>query len=661
MAISAISKIEIIGLQEDKARLLNFLQESGTVELIETKEDYAGNPSLPAQASTDISRMEEAIHYLGGLRKDEGLLSGMVKLKPMVYQKEMREVLEAFNYQGLLDSLTRLRSHLKTLLQDKDRLLLERRLLDPWEKLSLPLEQIHQPTARCGIMLGTLPSGDYARLAEECRESGLRPFCDVVNHGSPDTYLAVVYLKEEFEQLEALLKKYRFNFIALGRHQGTARERLQELAGQLADADTRIQKIREEITGLSAEQFKLQVVYDYLFNINKKEEAEKSIAARQWTFYLCGWIRRRDVAMLKERIGQKAPKAAVFISPPRPDEDIPTALENKPAIQPFEAVTNLYGQPKYNSMDPSGLLSLFFVLSFGFCLLDAGYGMILAGLMFFFLKKKNISAPGRSLLRLFFFAGLAAVFAGLITGSFFGDLISRLPEQFAWIKNIQRKMVLFDPIKDSLVFLGLALALGSLQIWTGILVKFLMDLRGDKLAAFILDLPTLLIQTSLLMLALVFAKFLPASMLNAAVVLFGISAIMVIYYQWNSNTEISLKIFWSIFGLYSIITGNFLADTLSFSRIFALGMAGGLLAMAMNTMLFPQGQVHNIFGFLIAALGVLILFFSHLLNLGISVLGAYVHTSRLQYLEFFSKFFVSGGRPFRPFRKENKYIFLAEE
>lgn len=660
MAISAISKIEIIGLQEDKARLLDLLQESGTVELIEAKEDYAGSPSLPAQASTDIARMEEAIHYLGGLRKDEGLLSGMVKLKPMVYQKELQEVLAAFDYQALIDKLTRLRNYLKTLLQDKDRLLLEKRLLIPWENLSLPLEQIHQADGHCGVILGALPAGDYAHLEEECRKSGLRLFCDVVNQGRSDTYLAVVYLKEEFEQLEALLKKYRFNFVALGRHQGTACERLQELAGQLADADTRIQKIREEIAALCAEQFKLQAVYDYLFNINKKEETGKSIAAQRWTFYLCGWIRRRDVAMLKERIGQKNPQSAVFISQPRPDEDIPTALENKPAIQPFEAVTNLYGQPKYNSIDPSGLLSLFFVLSFGFCLLDAGYGMILAGLMFFFLKKKNISAPGRSLLRLFFFAGLAAVFAGLITGSFFGDLISRLPEQFACMKNIQQKLVLFDPIKDSLVFLGLALALGSLQIWTGILVKFLMDLRGDKLAAFMLDLPTLLIQTSLLMLVMVFAKFLPASMLNAAVALFVISAIMVIYYQWNSNTEISLKIFWSIFGLYSIITGNFLADTLSFSRIFALGMAGGLLAMAMNTMLFPQGQIHNIFGFIIAVLGVLILFFSHILNLGISVLGAYVHTSRLQYLEFFSKFFVSGGRPFRPFRKENKYIFLAE-
>ncbi|MFH1244936.1 MAG: V-type ATP synthase subunit I, partial [Candidatus Omnitrophota bacterium] len=660
MAISAINKIEIIGLQEDKSAVLDLLQESATVELIAAKDDSAGRPALPAQSSTDILKVEEAIHYLTSFQKGEGLLSGMIKLKPMVYQKELQEVLEAFDYKGLLDKLAQLRNRLKTLQQEMDRLLLEKHLLTPWVDLQLPLEQLHQATGHCGIVLGTLPTPDYEHFSEDCRKTGMRLFCDIVHQVRSGTYLVVVYLKEEFEPLEIMLKKHRFNFISLGRHQGTARERLQELTHHLRETDKQIQEIKKEIADLSAEQFKLQVIYDYLFNINYREDTEKRIAAQRWTFYLCGWIRCRDVQKLKERISQRVNKAAVFISPPRPDEDIPTALENKPALEPFEAVTNLYGQPKYNSIDPSGVLALFFVLSFGFCLLDAGYGIILTGLMFFFLKKKNISTPGRNLLRLFFFAGLATIFAGIITGSFFGDLISRLPAQFALVKDIQRKLVLFDPIKDSLVFLGLALVLGSIQIWTGILVKFLVDLRSDKPAAFLLDLPTLFIQTSLLILVMVFLKFLPAYMLNTAAGLFVVSAMIVIYYQWNSNKELSLKIFWSIFGLYSIITGNFLADTLSFSRIFALGMAGGLLAMAMNTMLFPQGYIHNIFDFIKVVLAALILFLSHILNLGISVLGAYVHTSRLQYLEFFSKFFVSGGRPFRPFKKENKYIFLAE-
>ncbi|MDD5618015.1 MAG: V-type ATP synthase subunit I, partial [Candidatus Omnitrophica bacterium] len=143
--------------------------------------------------------------------------------------------------------------------------------------------------------------------------------------------------------------------------------------------------------------------------------------------------------------------------------------------------------------------------------------------------------------------------------------------------------------------------------------------------------------------------------------LFILAAATVIFYQWKSNKEISLKIFWSFFGIYSIITGNFLADTLSFSRIFALGLTSGLLAMAINTILFPKGPVQGGFAFIAAALAILVMLLAHVLNFAISMLGAYVHTSRLQYLEFFTKFFEAGGRPFKPFKLENKYIFLTEK
>ncbi len=174
-----------------------------------------------------------------------------------------------------------------------------------------------------------------------------------------------------------------------------------------------------------------------------------------------------------------------------------------------------------------------------------------------------------------------------------------------------------------------------------------------------LDLPTLLVQTGLLLLVLVSAGILPAGLLRFVLGLLITAAMGVIYYQWTSNREISLKIFWSVFGIYSIITGNFLADTLSFSRIFALGLTGGLLGMAINTMLLPSAPVRGLAGFVGLAVASLALCAGHLINLAISVLGAYVHTSRLQYLEFFTKFFESGGRQFKPFKLENKYVFLT--
>lgn len=659
MAISKIKKIEILGLEKDKEEALALLQKLGLVELISIQESALARGTETTAIETNLLQIAEAITYLSSFQEDAGFLEGMVKLRPLVYQQELQEVVTSFNYKELVHKLSQLRSDTKNLLQQKERLIQERQLLTPWQALKIPLEQIHS-TSTCGIVLGILRRRDYINLLNDCKKNKIDLFCETVNQDKTNSYLAILYLKDEFERLEQLLKNHRFNFITLSRRKGTAQDRLLEINREILVLDDQIQDAKKRTLELSKEQFKLMVIYDYLDNIKKRQDVDGYLAKQQYTFLVRGLIRKKETATLEKELSHKFKDIAIFISDPKPGEDIPTALENKPMVSPFEAVTNLYGQPLYNGLDPTKFLAPFFAVSFAFCLLDAGYGLLLSAIVLIFLRKKQISAAAKNFLRLFLFMGIATIFAGLITGSFFGDLIFRLPKNFSPIQNILKRFILFDPVKDSLLFLGLTLALGFIQIWIGVLIMFFKSLRTDRFRAFVLDLPTLLVQTSLLMLGLVFAKALPAFMLKISGILFVIAASLVIFYQFKANREISLKIFWSIFGVYSIVTGNFLADTLSFSRIFALGLTGGLLGMAINTMLFPKGEINNVFALLGAVIAILILFISHLLNLGISILGAYVHTSRLQYLEFFTKFFESGGRPFRPFREEAKYIFLAK-
>lgn len=658
MAIAKIKKIEIIGLEKDKERLMVLLQRLGIVELISPLE-VSESPIEAPKTVANLLEMEEAISYLTSFQEKAGLLEGMVKLRPLVYKNQLNEVIASFDYQGALKELQALRNRLKVITQHKEQLIKDWHLLSAWSNLKIPLDKLHY-TETCGIFLGLLRTTDYENLLENIKIENINLFCEPVSQDTTNTYLVILYLKKEFEKIESLLKNHHFNFITLKAHKGTVEEKLLELNREILVLDDQMQEAKTKILELAKERFRLMVAYDYLYNIKQRFDAGQRLYSLQYTFSLSGWIRQKDIKVLEKEIFVEFKDMAIFVSEPKEGEDIPICLENKPLMQPFEAVTNLYGQPAYNGLDPSGYLAPFFAFSFGFCLMDAGYGIALLSIMLFFLKKKQISIQGRKLLKLFVYCSMAAILAGIITGGFFGDLISRLPEGLSFIKNIQRRLTLFNPVKDALLFLGLILLFGFFQVLTGVFIKFLRSLRRDKFTAFFLDLPTLLIQTGLLILLLIWGKVLPYPLIKYAFIILVLSIALVVFYQWKSNPEISLKIFWSIFGVYAIITGNFLADTLSFSRIFALGLTGSLLGMAINTMLFPKRPPAGIMAISASLMAILVLLLAHIMNLAISILGAYVHTSRLQYLEFFTKFFESGGRPFRPFKEETKYIFLTE-
>ncbi|MDD5618280.1 MAG: V-type ATPase 116kDa subunit family protein, partial [Candidatus Omnitrophica bacterium] len=550
MAISRINKIEIIGLRKDQERILALLQKLGIIELLGVK-DASLNQPVQAVSQAELIEIEETIACLAGFQQKGGMFEGMVKLRPLVYKNQLEETVAEFDYRSLLKEMSRLQSSLRNFHKHREHLDQERHLLSGWRNLDIPLDEIHS-TKNCGIILGVLNSRDYVNLLDDCEDKCGNVFFKVLGEDKTNTRMVIFYMLDEFEQIEPLLKKHRFDFVTLSRHKGIVQDRLYEINREILVIDDQIQDARDKIAQFSTEQFKLMVVYDYLLNTHKVREADVNLAKQKFTFSLSGWIRHFDIKLLEREINSGFQDMAVFISEPNPEEDIPIALENKTMVQPFEAVTNLYGQPKYNGVDPTRYLAPFFALSFGFCLLDAGYGLILFAISIFFLNKKQLSPSAKNFLKLFLFMSISAIFAGLITGSFFGDLISRLPGKFLMVKNIQKSLILFDPVKDSLLFLGLTLAVGFTQVWIGVFIRFLSDFRKDKFTALVLDLPTLLVQTSLLMLALVFAKVLPAFMMRYVFGLFILAAATVIFYQWKSNKEISLKIFWSFFGIYSI-------------------------------------------------------------------------------------------------------------
>ena len=659
MAVSNISKISIIGLERDRTEVLSFLQSSGRLELIPEAKISAEAQTLSDFSGVDPVELEDAITFLSAYPVKTGGAASLLKQRLLVSAKQLRDTAGTFDYPSFLEELNKLRSMHQEYLHRKERLSQERSSLMPWRGMDILLDDLHSTSQNCGFFLGTCSLKEHADLRKEMESSQLPLFINTVGCDKSTVYLAVIYLSRDFEPLETLLKNNGFNFVTLGRGNKTVREQLLEVNIEALILDDKIADIRERFSRMSEQQLRLMIVHDYLSNLKSRASVAEQLLRQKYTFVLQAWIRRKDEQAIKRGLFLKFGAIEVITSLPCAGEDVPTALENKPLVQPFEIVTNLYGQPVYRGIDPSGLLAPFFALSFGFCMADAGYGVILLAMAIYMFTRKSATLMDKAFPRLVFILGIVTVAGGIVTGGFFGDLISRLPDFFAPLKQLQRRMTVFDPVKDSMLFLGMTLIFGFIQVCTGVAIKFLHDLRQDKFSALTLDLPSLFVQFGMLMLTLVFTGIAPAGIMKYALVMLSVAGGLVIFYHWQVNKDISLKIFWSLFGLYSVITGNFLADTLSFSRIFALGLTGSLLGTAINTMLFPSGPVNGILGAAAAALALAVLFAGHILNMAIALLGAYVHTSRLQYLEFFGKFFESGGRPFKSFREEVKYTYIT--
>jgi V/A-type H+-transporting ATPase subunit I len=280
---------------------------------------------------------------------------------------------------------------------------------------------------------------------------------------------------------------------------------------------------------------------------------------------------------------------------------------------------------------------------------DAFYGILIAAAGLAGVKYLK-TAYARKFMKLVLFCGVSTTIFGVLIGGYFGNIIDRFGI-FSFAVPLKNKLMVFDPLEKSIEFLAACLVLGFIQTMLGSVLKLVSDLRRKNFReAFLADISVIGIQAAfpLLIIGELFGvKVAPTSWLLLAL---GLSSAALMANQWIVNDGIVLKIFQMFFSVYGAITGNALSDILSYSRLFALGLSTSLLAMVLNevaALLFSS--------YIGIPFGILVLLLFHPFILLISSLGAYVHTSRLQYLEFFNKFFQGGGREMRPLSWVKKY------
>jgi V/A-type H+-transporting ATPase subunit I len=670
MAIAKIKRIEIIGLERDKDALLHRLQRLGVMELIPAQEI----PSVPAYSQSpdtaNLAEIEDTISLLVSFRKKKSAFGGMVSIKEAVYQQEAQDIVNTFDYQGLLKEVNHLRNSLKNFSQHRERLIQEALLLVPWKNLHISLDQLY-PTHNCGIFLGVLDKRDHENLLSNCHEIAIDVFCDAVYEDQANVYLFILYLKQDLEKLESLLKQHHFNFVTLSRHKATVKERIFEINRQVMVLDDQAREVKNKIVQLASQQKNLMVVYDYLANVRKRQVIDKDLDKQKFTFRVSGWVREKDVKLIEEAVLEEFPETAMFVSEPG-GENIPVILENPRWLQPFEFITRIYGMPQYHELDPTPFLAPFFFLYFGFCVSDAGYGLLIVSISWFALKKFRMGPQGWRFFRLFLYCGISTIVVGLLTGSWFGnalDIAGQSNAVFLPLKKFKDSLVILDPMQDPTRLLVIALWIGIVQIWFGNIVAGIGNFKNKRYLDIILDqLPMLTFLFGLTGLGLGFLGALGTT--NIAIFKYAAlgGAVTLILTQGRSEKGIGSKLFFGFYNLYSALSG-YLSDILSYSRLWALGLVTGVMANTVNLISVQFSQIFpsiipfvdkiTVLRMLLSALILITVFVAgHAVSFLMNLLGAFVHPLRLQFVEFFSKFFKSGGETFKPLKIEIKYINL---
>nr|WP_325221382.1 V-type ATP synthase subunit I [uncultured Oscillibacter sp.] len=640
MAIVKMKKLRVMAMADSRDALLRELLRLGCVEISEP----AGRLSDPAWAALlrrDASTLAEtkneqgeAAAALDALKRYGGAKDGLFIQRRPIGQEEFlsQAVLEkgrtvSKKINGHLQDISRLQG-------EENRLLSRRAGLEPWVPLDMPLER--GGTENAVFRLGVLPgAADVAAIRGELAEEAAELY-EISADKQQRCCLLAAHRAEEEKALE-VLRPHGFSVTAFQGVTGTAARNVQELDAALAENQKQRQEAEAAIAALAPERQWLQIYADRL----SAEAAEDQNAERLLTdgtiVFFEGWAPAENMGGVQALLDGRG--CAWEASDPTEEEipDVPVRLKNNWFTRPLNMVTEMYSLPAYNNVDPNPLMAPFFILFYGIMMADMGYGilMFLAGTIVS--KKYRPKGTMGHMMGLLQLCGVSTFIWGALTGGFFGDFLTQVVKlttggDFALPS-------LFTPLNDTLMILVGAMALGLVQIITGMAVSFIRKLKAGQVLDAVFEEVTWWI---------VFAGVgLMAAGVTNLVLYAGLALIVIGPLVTGQGFGKIMGIFGS---LYNHVTGYF-GDILSYARLMALMLAGSVIAQVFNTLGAIPG---NIVIFLVISLA------GNALNFALNLLGCYVHDLRLQCLEYFGKFYEDGGKPFRPLAMETKYVDITK-
>ena len=414
-----------------------------------------------------------------------------------------------------------------------------------------------------------------------------------------------------------------------------------------------IEQSKNDIIAMGKSRNDIEFVIDYLTLRKEKYQVISKLAMTQSVFMLEGWIPEKRLGKLINELNKY--DVYVEVSNPKENEQAPVAFQNGSFVNPVENLTESYSMPGPEDIDPNPFMAFFYYLLFGLMLSDAGYGILMALASGYFSFIAKVEQKTKRLMRMFFFCSLSTIFWGAIFGSWFGDLFTRISTNFFNPPSDATIAIWMDPLKDPMTLIIFSLVVGVIHIIVGLIAKFYGLCKHGKIIDALCDSGLHIIMLLGLLTMAGGIALMPETKLG---IIGGYTAAgaFILAVLTSARSAKGIGKLTSIFSsIYNILTG-YLSDILSYSRLMALCLTTGAIGMVVNQLGTMMGN--NIFGYIFFAV---IFVFGHAINLGINALGTYVHCNRLQYVEFFKQFYEGGGKAFKPFAVNTKYVKFREE
>ncbi|MDD2363135.1 MAG: V-type ATP synthase subunit I [Oscillospiraceae bacterium] len=662
MAKVPMKRIEIITLLTDGKSVIERLQRRGVVDIMQ----YQGEDGqqkiekVSTEQSVQIfeknaSIIDQAITVLDGYSPEKKSLLSAFEPRAAVTTEQFGEMAlkaeESIRISNDIISLSQKIKENRASLKANNQY---RASLESWRELEVPMR--FKGTGLTAAFIGTLPGAwDRETLLESLKpdpETPLPAEVQIVYSYSEQSGIFVLCHKDYKDECSKSLRELGFALpsVITGKPPAQVIQEYEQKAQQLEDE---IVRLTADIIDKADQRQQLLFTLDYLSMRADKYRALENLALTNSTMIINGYIPAEKADALANELQNKY-IASVTVSQPTRDEEPPVAFKNAMPAAAIEDITESYDMPSKTDVDPNPVMAFFYYAFFGLMLSDAGYGLLMALATGFILKFKKPEGNTRRNMQKFFICGLSTIFWGALFGSWFGDIVRVVSSTF-FGKEVILGPIWFDPVTQPMKLLVFSLILGFIQVVVGLGVKFYMLWREGKRLDAIFDVGfwwILFAGIILLILPMVITTSIPLGTIGKAVALIGVAGLLIT--GGRDSPSIVGKIFGGLGGLYGI-TGYF-SDILSYCRLMALGLVTGIIGSVVNSIGSMMGD-----GILGAVMLGVVFIFGHLVNFGINALGAYVHCNRLQYVEFFSKFYEGGGRLFKPFNVNTKHYKFKEE
>lgn len=654
MAIVKMNKFTLLVFESDKEKVLEELQKFQGAEFINLqkeellqenenlqdlyKDDIASHYS---ECEEKISKIKHSLEFLRSYIPPKSLLKSLKEGKKEMTFSELTEAVESSNWQDFANDLIEQEQRIVAIDSEVSKINTEIELLEPWSPLDAALEDL-KVTKYSKIFIGSTAKDLELQLIQELEENVAEVYTEVVNRDSKNTYFMVISHKDKEETVIELLKKNGFSQLNL--------PYIASPAQVILDFKDKIDKLllekEELITDIKSQEEKLaifEMAYDYYDNILLRMEAPKNFLKTNKVVAIAGWTPIDSNDELESTV-KKALGENYYLSFEAVEEkdidNVPIKLKNNAVFRNFENITEMYSMPKYNEIDPTPLLAPFYLIFFGMMVADAGYGALVFIGSAIILKVFNLDEGKEKMLKFFFWLSVPTMVFGVLFGSFFGDILNLTP--------------IINPIDDINTVLFLSLGMGVVHIFFGLGIKAYMLIRNGDFLGAVYDVGSwvmALVGGGLFIAGGMIGLSATSINISKYVMILGMAIIVLMSARDIKNY--GARIGSGLYNLYGI--SGYIGDLVSYTRLMALGLAGGQLANAFNLIIrmFP--------GWAIFVIGPIFFVFFHLFNIFLSMLGAYVHTCRLQYVEYFGKFYEGGGRAFSPFKIINNYLQINRD